>query len=75
MSSIFALISVMLMPLAIILDLTPFVQILVILWNFGFVMNQVLTLHGLVAYLESAGFSAVTALAGGALLPSLCAWR
>ena len=31
------------MPLAIMLDLTPFVQILLLLWNFGFVMNQVLT--------------------------------
>ena len=73
MTSIFALFSVMLMPLAIILDLTPFVQILVILWNFGFVMNQVLTLHGLVAHLDAAGFSAVTALAGGALAAGMAA--
>ena len=39
--------NIVLMPLAILLDVTPFVQILVVLWNFGFVMNQILTVHGL----------------------------
>ncbi|MBI2947568.1 MAG: hypothetical protein HYY23_07970 [Verrucomicrobia bacterium] len=58
----FALLNILLMPLAILLDLTPFVQILVVLWNFGFLMNQVLTLHGLNTYLESGGFYHAPAL-------------
>jgi len=58
----FALLNILLMPLAILLDLAPFVQILVVLWNFGFLMNQVLTLHGLNTYLESGVFYRVPAL-------------
>jgi hypothetical protein len=45
-----ALLSILLMPLAIILDVSPFVQILVLLWNLGLVMNQVLTVLGLLAW-------------------------
>jgi len=60
----FALFNILFLPLAILLDVTPFVQILIVLWNFGFVMNQVLTLHGLNAYLEGAGFSRLGALTG-----------
>jgi hypothetical protein len=60
----FALLNIALMPLAIILDVTPFIEILVVLWNFGFVMNQILTVHGLNVYLESSGFSRVPALVG-----------
>ena len=60
----FALFNALLMPLAIILDVTPFIQILMLLWNFGFVMNQVLTLHGLNAYLEGTGFHRLPALFG-----------
>ncbi|MDX1950890.1 MAG: hypothetical protein SFY81_01830 [Verrucomicrobiota bacterium] len=52
----FALLNILAMPLAIMFDVTPFVQILIVLWNFGFVMNQILTIHGLNAYLESTGF-------------------
>jgi hypothetical protein len=63
----FALFNILFLPLAILLDVTPFVQILIVLWNFGFVMNQVLTLHGLNAYLESTGFSRFGAGAGIAL--------
>lgn len=65
LSAPFALLNILLMPLAIMLDLTPFVQILVVLWNFGFIMNQVLTLNGLNTYLESTGFYRVPALIGG----------
>jgi len=63
----FALLNALLLPLAIILDVTPFIQILMLLWNFGFVMNQVLTLHGLNAYLEGAGFHRWPALLGAVL--------
>ncbi|MFM1944295.1 MAG: hypothetical protein RI897_3277 [Verrucomicrobiota bacterium] len=63
----FALFNILFLPLAIILDVTPFVQILIVLWNFGFVMNQVLTLHGLNAYLQSTGFSRLGAVVGLAL--------
>ncbi|MGA2864839.1 MAG: hypothetical protein ABSF95_10165 [Verrucomicrobiota bacterium] len=61
-----ALLSILLMPLAIIWDVSPFVQILILLWNLGLVMNQVLTALGLVACLESTGFNRLTALAGAA---------
>jgi hypothetical protein len=69
----FAMLNILLMPLAIILGVSPFIQILVVLWNFGFVLNQVLTLHGLVACLEATGFYRSTALAGAALAGSLSA--
>jgi hypothetical protein len=61
-----ALFSILAMPLAIIWDVSPFVQILILLWNLGFVMNQVLTALGLVAYLEGTGFNRATALVGAA---------
>jgi hypothetical protein len=61
-----ALLSILLMPLAIICDVSPFVQILILLWNLGLVMNQVLTALGLVACLESTGFNRLTGLAGAA---------
>jgi hypothetical protein len=63
------------MPLAILLDVAPFVQILILLWNLGFVVNQVLTLHGLQIFLEAGGFHRATALAGllaTASLTSIC---
>ncbi|MSU64056.1 MAG: hypothetical protein EXS31_16965 [Pedosphaera sp.] len=63
----FALLNILLMPLAIMLDVTPFIEILVVLWNFGFVMNQILTIHGLNVYLESSGFSRTSALVGGGI--------
>jgi hypothetical protein len=63
----FALLNILLLPVAILAGVTPFVQILIVLWNFGFVMNQVLTLHGLNVYLESAGFRRGLALAGAAV--------
>src|SRR6267378_7451558 len=68
----FALLNVLMMPLAILLDITPFVQILLVLWNFGFVMNQVLTIHALNTYLESSGFYAIPGALGGAAAASLC---
>jgi hypothetical protein len=61
-----ALFSILAMPLAIIWDFSPFVQILILLWNLGFVMNQVLTVLGLVACVESTGFSLITAALGAA---------
>ncbi len=64
LSAPFALLSILLMPLAIICDISPFVQILVLLWNLGLVMNQVLTALGLVACLEGTGFNRLTAFAG-----------
>lgn len=67
LSAPFALVNALLLPLAIILDVTPFIQILMLLWNFGFVMNQVLTLHGLNAYLEASGFHRLSALFGAIL--------
>ena len=66
LSAPFALLNILLLPLAIMLDVTPFVQILILLWNFGFVMNQILTVHGLNAYLESSGFYRFPALLGAA---------
>jgi hypothetical protein len=75
LASPFALLSIMLMPLAIIWDLSPFVQILILLWNVGLVMNQVLTGLGLVAYLESTGFNRLSATAGMILAGTLAAWR
>jgi hypothetical protein len=69
-----ALLSILLMPLAIIWDVSPFVQILILLWNLGFVMNQVLTGLGLVASLESTGFNRATAGAG-LILAGLLAWN
>src|SRR5262249_12344138 len=67
LSAPFALLNILLMPLAIICDTSPFVQILIVLWNFGFIMNQVLTIHGLMAYLESTGFYRAPALVGAVL--------
>lgn len=67
LSAPFALLNILLMPLAILWDASPFVQILVILWNFGLIMNQVLTLLGLVGALEASGFCLLTAAAGAAV--------
>jgi hypothetical protein len=67
LSAPFALLSIALMPLAVIWDFSPFVQILILLWNLGLVMNQVLTTLGLVACLEGTGFSRVGACAGVAV--------
>lgn len=68
-SAPFALLSILLMPLAIMADASPFVQILVVLWNFGFIMNQVLTSLGLLASMEATGYSrssaTVSAMAAG----------
>src|SRR6185436_20718606 len=64
LSAPFALLNILLLPLAIMLDVTPFIQILILLWNFGFIMNQILTVHGLNSYLEGAGFYRIPALAG-----------
>lgn len=69
-----ALLNILLMPLSIIFDVSPFVQTLVVLWNCGFILNQVLTLHALNMYLESCGFYRVPALVGatvGAILTSI----
>ena len=63
----FAIFNILFMPLAIIWGVSPFVQILVILWNVGFIMNQVLTALGLVACLEASGFSRTTSLRRGLL--------
>jgi len=63
----FALVNILLLPLAILLDVTPFVQILVVLWNLGFVMNQVLTIHGLSVSLETSGFHRLLAGIGAIL--------
>ncbi len=67
LSAPFALLNILLLPLAIMLDVTPFIQILILLWNFGFVMNQILTVHGLNTYLESCGFYRIPALLGAAV--------
>ncbi|HEY0455236.1 MAG TPA: hypothetical protein VGE41_02610, partial [Verrucomicrobiae bacterium] len=65
LSAPFALVNILLMPLAIMLDLTPFVQILIILWNFGFLMNQILTAHALNTFLETSGFHRLPAFLCG----------
>src|SRR5436309_11999000 len=67
LSAPFALLNILFMPLAIMLDVTPFVQILILLWNFGFVMNQILTVHGLNTYLESSGFYRIPAALGAVM--------
>jgi hypothetical protein len=59
-----ALLSILLMPIAIIADVSPFVQILILLWNLGLVMNQVLTALGFIACLEATGFNRITGLLG-----------
>jgi hypothetical protein len=59
-----ALLVILLMPIAIIADVSPFVQILILLWNLGLVMNQVLTALGFVACLEATGFNRSTGLLG-----------
>ncbi|MGK0185669.1 MAG: hypothetical protein ACI9R3_001447 [Verrucomicrobiales bacterium] len=60
----FAILNILFMPLAIFMGVSPFVQILIILWNVGFIMNQVLTTLGLVACLEAMGFSKKLAATG-----------
>src|SRR6185369_6062803 len=45
-------------------DVSPFVQILILLWNLGLVMNQVLTALGFIACLEATGFNRLTGLVG-----------
>jgi hypothetical protein len=65
LSALVTLLNILLLPLAIFLDVTPFVQILIVLWNVGFVINQVLTVHSLLACLESAGFHRAPALGTG----------
>jgi hypothetical protein len=72
LSAPFALFNILFMPLAIMLDITPFIQILVVLWNFGFVMNQILTVHGLNTYLESSGFYRGSAFIGAGLAGAWC---
>jgi hypothetical protein len=67
LSALVTLLNILLLPLAIILDVTPFVQILILLWNVGFIINQVLTVHSLQACLESAGFHRIPALGGAAI--------
>ncbi len=59
-----ALLSILLMPLAIIWDVSPFVQILILLWNLGLVMNQILTALGFIACLEASGFNRLSGLTG-----------
>jgi len=71
LSAPIALTSILLMPLAIIFDVSPFVQTLVVLWNCGFVLNQVLTLHALNTYLESSGFYRIPALLGAAVMAAV----
>jgi len=74
LSAPFALLNILSMPLAIIWDVSPFVQILILLWNLGLVMNQVLTALGLVACLESTGFNRATAVTGTLGAALLAAW-
>ncbi|MCR4338069.1 MAG: hypothetical protein NUV91_09730, partial [Candidatus Omnitrophica bacterium] len=50
--------------IAVVLNLSPFAGILVAFWAIGAVFNQVLTLHGLVAYMRGKGFNHLTALIG-----------
>jgi hypothetical protein len=78
LSAPFALFNILVMPLAIMLDVTPFVQILIVLWNFGFILNQILTVHGLSTQLESSGFYRPPALLGaltGLLLLTRPGWQ
>ncbi len=74
LSAPFALFSILIMPLAILCDASPFVQILIILWNFGFIMNQVLTMLGLMASLEATGFSKSSALGGVGVAACAASW-
>jgi hypothetical protein len=59
-----ALLTILLMPIAIMADVSPFVQILILLWNLGLAMNQVLTALGFIACLEATGFNRITGLLG-----------
>jgi hypothetical protein len=72
LSAPLALLHILSMPLAILFDVAPFVQILLVLWNLGFVLNQVLTLHALNLYLESSGFYRLPALLGTVVTAGLC---
>jgi hypothetical protein len=78
LSAPLALLFILLMPIAIIWGISPFLGILALLWNLGFVMNQVLTTNGLIAYLEASRFHRIPALLGalaggalGAILPGM----
>ena len=64
LSTPLALLNLCIMPLAIVLDVSPFIGILVILWHLGFLVNQSFAFHGLLVYLERAGFSKITACIG-----------
>jgi hypothetical protein len=71
LSAPLALLNILLMPLAIIFDVSPFVQTLVILWNCGFILNQILTVHALDMYLESSGFYRAPALIGAGVMAAV----
>ncbi|MBI4354104.1 MAG: hypothetical protein HY595_02595, partial [Candidatus Omnitrophica bacterium] len=72
------LLSILITPGLIMLDLQPFVGMMLVFWLAGFVFNQILTIHGLLTYLRSAGFRPAMAVAGaigglalGLMLPGL----
>jgi hypothetical protein len=67
----FALLNILILPISVLGDFSPFVEILAWLWLLGLVMSQVLTLNGLVARIDAHGFRLSHALFG--LLPGVLA--
>ncbi|MEK7215646.1 MAG: hypothetical protein AAB289_08640, partial [Chloroflexota bacterium] len=67
LSAPLALFNILIMPVAIKFGFSPFVELILAFWLLGFIFNQILTGHGLLVYLEGAGFNRLTAWLGGAV--------
>ncbi|MCM8812834.1 MAG: hypothetical protein NC924_02715 [Candidatus Omnitrophica bacterium] len=68
-----ALLTVLLLPFMIILDLTPFSGINAIYYVIGLVANQILTLHGALALMRVKGYAPLSGFFGAAVL-GMFAW-
>ena len=73
-SSPFALLNILIMPLAVWGGFSPFYGILLGFWLAGFIFTNILMLHGLVAYLEGSGFNMITASILGLAIGTLTSW-
>ncbi|MFH1282160.1 MAG: MFS transporter [bacterium] len=61
----YATFAVSMSSVAILFNLSSFIGIVVGFWVVGFMLNQVLKIHGLVAYLEATGFNEAFGFGGG----------
>ncbi|MFH2144505.1 MAG: hypothetical protein ABII75_00535 [Candidatus Omnitrophota bacterium] len=62
-----ALLGIVIYPLAILAGVSPFVGIMLVFWYTSLLFNQILTVHGLVHYLEGSGFTKWMAVVGALL--------